>query len=148
MGRNVRKLRERGMYSRPELAERAGVSLPGITRLELGEVPRPRRTTLEKLARVLGVPVETLLEQEAAPAPLGAARSELPDGSEAGRPSGEKPPPTVVNLPPQEVKASSPPITAKSKLVELVVRQSVRGLISPEEAAREIDQEIYGSRAG
>ena len=70
VGRNLRALRERGMYSRTELAERAGVSEPGITRLELGMVSRPRRRTLEKLARVLGVTVETLLEQEAAPTPV------------------------------------------------------------------------------
>ena len=74
VGRNLRTLRERGLYSRTELAERSGVSEPGITRLELGMVSRPRRTTLERLARVLDVPVETLLEQEAAPAPLAEAR--------------------------------------------------------------------------
>lgn len=62
IGRNIRAMREGGMYTRGELAEKAGVSAQGIAHLELGMSERPRRTTLEKIARGLGVDVETLLE--------------------------------------------------------------------------------------
>jgi transcriptional regulator with XRE-family HTH domain len=73
IGRRVRRLRDHGLWTRSELAERAGVSRPAIANLELGTSDRPRRGTIEKLAKALGVDVEELLADDA-PAPLAAAR--------------------------------------------------------------------------
>jgi transcriptional regulator with XRE-family HTH domain len=64
IGRNVRALREEQLLSRTELAERSGVSVPGIEHLERGISARPRRRTIEKLAGTLGVLVEDLLSEE------------------------------------------------------------------------------------
>src|SRR5215208_12790 len=71
IGRNVRAVREAKLFSRTELAERSGVSLAGIDHLERGLSARPRRRTVEKLAKALGVDVEVLLGE--APLPLGEA---------------------------------------------------------------------------
>ena len=62
IGRNVRNLRDAGLWTRSELAEKSGVSRQAIAHLELGTSDRPRRGTIEKLARGLGVEVETLLK--------------------------------------------------------------------------------------
>ncbi len=64
IGRNVRAVRERQLLSRPDLAERSGVAKPTIAALELGMSARPRRRTIEKLAKALDVPVEHLLSEE------------------------------------------------------------------------------------
>jgi transcriptional regulator with XRE-family HTH domain len=62
IGANIRTVRIAGMYSRHDLAERSGLSIPGIARLEQGGSARPRRTTIERIAKALEVPVERLLE--------------------------------------------------------------------------------------
>jgi transcriptional regulator with XRE-family HTH domain len=72
IGRRVRRLRDHGLWTRSELADRAGISRHAITHLELGISARPRRGTIEKLAGALGVGVETLLED----APLPRSREE------------------------------------------------------------------------
>jgi len=64
IGRNVRELRERRVYSREQLAEVSGVSAQSIKWLELGGTRRPQRHTIEKLAEVLGVAVEDLASEE------------------------------------------------------------------------------------
>jgi transcriptional regulator with XRE-family HTH domain len=64
IGRNVRAVREAQLLSRAELAERSGVSVPGIDHLERGITSRPRRRTIEKLAQALDVPVEHLMSEE------------------------------------------------------------------------------------
>jgi len=64
IGRNIRAVREAQLLSRTELAERSGVSKAGIDNLERGLSARPRRRTIEKLARALAVPVEHLMGQE------------------------------------------------------------------------------------
>jgi transcriptional regulator with XRE-family HTH domain len=82
IGRNVRAVREAKLFSRAELANRAGVSLAGIDNLERGLSARPRRRTIEKLARALEVDVDTLLEESAYP--LGqalASQDRLFDGA-------------------------------------------------------------------
>jgi len=61
IGRNVRHLRDAGLWTRSELAEKSGVSRQAIAHMELGISDRPRRGTIEKLANGLGVDVETLL---------------------------------------------------------------------------------------
>jgi transcriptional regulator with XRE-family HTH domain len=75
IGRNLRTVREAKLFSRADLAERAGVSLAGIDNLERGLSARPRRRTIEKLARALQVDVDTLMEDPAHP--LGRAPSAL-----------------------------------------------------------------------
>jgi transcriptional regulator with XRE-family HTH domain len=67
IGRNVRAVRERKLFSRTDLAERSGVSLAGIDHLERGLSARPRRRTIEKLAEALDVDVDTLMEEAAHP---------------------------------------------------------------------------------
>jgi transcriptional regulator with XRE-family HTH domain len=62
IGANIRTVRTAGMFTRHELAERAGLSVQGIIRIEQGRSARPRRATIEKIAEALGVPVERLLE--------------------------------------------------------------------------------------
>jgi transcriptional regulator with XRE-family HTH domain len=71
IGRNVRTVREAKLFSRPDLAKRSGVSLAGIDHLERGLSARPRRRTIEKLAKALDVEVDTLME--GAELPLGQA---------------------------------------------------------------------------
>jgi transcriptional regulator with XRE-family HTH domain len=75
IGRNLRTVREAKLFSRAELAERSGVSLAGIDNLERGLSARPRRRTIEKLARALQVDVDTLMEESAYP--LGQAPTAL-----------------------------------------------------------------------
>jgi transcriptional regulator with XRE-family HTH domain len=61
IGRRVRHIRDHGLWTRSELAERTGLSRQAIANLELGTSERPRRGTIEKLAGALGVDIETLL---------------------------------------------------------------------------------------
>ena len=77
IGRNVRRLRDGGLWTREELADRARVSRQTIAHLELGTSGKPRRVTIEKLARALGVPVATLLAGTDGDA-LPKAQSPLP----------------------------------------------------------------------
>lgn len=71
IGRNIRNVRESKLFSRPDLAKLSGVSLAGIDHLERGLSARPRRRTIEKLAKALGVDVEMLME--GTDRPLGEA---------------------------------------------------------------------------
>jgi transcriptional regulator with XRE-family HTH domain len=71
IGRNVRAAREAKLFSRPDLAKRSGLSPAGIDHLERGLSTRPRRRTIEKLAKALDVDVETLME--GSQYPLGQA---------------------------------------------------------------------------
>jgi len=74
IGRRVRHMRDHGLWTRSELAERTGLSRQAITNLELGTSDRPRRGTIEKLAGALGVDIETLLEGVGDEAPKAEAR--------------------------------------------------------------------------
>lgn len=63
MGRlsdNLRHARRAAGLSQVELAERAGVGAATIARIEAGGMD-PRVSTLEKLARALGVDARTLM---------------------------------------------------------------------------------------
>jgi len=81
IGRTVRRLRDAGLWTRDELAERSGVSRQAIAHLELGASDRPRRVTVEKLAKGLGVDVETL---------LAGVDGEAPKGEEPPSPTEEQ----------------------------------------------------------
>src|SRR5215207_9568877 len=78
IGRNLRAVRE------AQLLSRAGVSVPGIDHLERGLTSRPRRSTIEKLAAALDVPVEQLMSEDAA-SPKVSAPPSLFDGLEEER---------------------------------------------------------------
>jgi transcriptional regulator with XRE-family HTH domain len=58
---NLRKLRRKRRMSQAALATNAGVSREYVARLETGHHD-PSLSTLQKLAKALGVPVASLLE--------------------------------------------------------------------------------------
>lgn len=63
MGLLLREWRERRGLSLHALADRAGVSFVTIARIE-GKRMSPTVSTLEKLARALGIPVRDLFPRE------------------------------------------------------------------------------------
>lgn len=54
IGRNLRRLREDRLLTQAELAERAGIALSSLVRVENDQVD-PRFTTIRKLAQALDV---------------------------------------------------------------------------------------------
>jgi transcriptional regulator with XRE-family HTH domain len=65
----LREVRERRWVTQTELAERTGLTVSTISRLEQGH-QRPRISTVRKLAEALDINTEDLVEW--APAPEGA----------------------------------------------------------------------------
>lgn len=61
LGPNLRERRESQNLSRERLAEKAGVSVPTIARIELYGV-EPRFSTMRALADALDVPVSALVD--------------------------------------------------------------------------------------
>ena len=57
----LREVRERLFVTQAELAERTGLTVSTVSRLENG-LQRPRISTVRKLADALGVEPETLVE--------------------------------------------------------------------------------------
>jgi transcriptional regulator with XRE-family HTH domain len=57
----LREERRRAALTQGELAERAGVGINTIVRIETGEITDPRVSTLRKLARALGLEARDLL---------------------------------------------------------------------------------------
>ena len=64
IGERVKKLREEKKMSMTELAERAGVAKSYLSSLERNLQTNPSIQFLEKIAVVLGVPVDALLFDE------------------------------------------------------------------------------------
>jgi transcriptional regulator with XRE-family HTH domain len=60
IGDNLRHARRAAGLSQAELADRAGVGAATVARLEAGNMD-PRVSTLEKLARALGMDARTLM---------------------------------------------------------------------------------------
>ena len=60
LGERLRRLRTARGRSQAELAKRAGIARISVARIEAGH-QSPRYETLEKLAKGLGVPMESLL---------------------------------------------------------------------------------------
>ena len=60
LGHRIRELRKERRMSQTELAEKAGVALMTISRLERGEHD-PHMKTLARIARSLGVPLLELI---------------------------------------------------------------------------------------
>ena len=75
LGRKIRELRKKRKLSQTELAEKAGVALMTISRLERGEHD-PHVRTLWRIARSLGVPFLELMRS------AGYAENEEDAGTE------------------------------------------------------------------
>jgi transcriptional regulator with XRE-family HTH domain len=60
LGQQLTGLREAQGLTQEDLAEKAGVSRPQISRLENDEVEAPRKSTLEKIAKALEVDPKAL----------------------------------------------------------------------------------------
>lgn len=64
VGERIRALRETKRWSQPELAERVGISLQAVNRLETGRAEMPHRSNLRRYADALGTTVDYLLTGE------------------------------------------------------------------------------------
>jgi transcriptional regulator with XRE-family HTH domain len=60
----VKQLRAAAGMSQQKLATRAGLSISGVTQIEVGTIPDPRLSTVKALARALGVSLDVLAEME------------------------------------------------------------------------------------
>lgn len=61
VGKHLRRMRERRMWTQGELAREAGVSPTTVSGIESGRISNPHFGTVRKLARAVGVPPEELL---------------------------------------------------------------------------------------
>ena len=64
LGERVQLLRQRRELTQQELADQAEVSKMTVIRIEKGKVTNVQLKTLRAIAKVLGVMVETLLEEQ------------------------------------------------------------------------------------
>ena len=64
LGRRLLQLRQRHALTQARLARAAGLSAAIVASLEQGQRADPRVSTVIKLARALGVPVDELLGEE------------------------------------------------------------------------------------
>ncbi len=62
LGEKVRDLRRRAALTQGELADRSGVGITTIVRIERRQIEEPRVSTLRKLAKALDVEPSKLLE--------------------------------------------------------------------------------------
>ncbi len=85
IGGRIRSARKRAGLSQEEVARRAGMSLKGMSYIEVGRVADPHISSLRSIAEALGVPVGELLGETAAP---GKAQAPSPPegGAETGQP--------------------------------------------------------------
>lgn len=65
LGQRLRKLRDDAGLSQGELSARSGVSLSLITKIERGHTADPKASTLQALAKALGVTTSGLLGEDA-----------------------------------------------------------------------------------
>jgi len=87
LGRLVRTRRETLGLGLRELAERVSFDVSRLSRLEQGKVPQPTTQLLQRLARVLELPLTDLYVLAGHPTPMGLpefrpylrAKSHLPD---------------------------------------------------------------------
>ena len=62
VGDRLKKLRRRAMLTQEQLAQKSGVGITTINRIETGAVEDPHFSTLRKLARALDAKPRELLE--------------------------------------------------------------------------------------
>lgn len=72
IGTRIKKLRQQHDWTQEELADQVGINKRNISRYESGHV-EPRKSTLRKLAEVLGISYEDLIGT------AGATAAGLPD---------------------------------------------------------------------
>ena len=61
LGKNIAKLRRAKNLTRKELAEKVGISVSYLSRIEEGNCPRPRAKTLSRIAYALNVTICELM---------------------------------------------------------------------------------------
>jgi len=83
IGDRIRVARKAAGLSQEEVARRAGLSLKGMGEIERGDIEDPHISSLTKIARALGVPVEALVKEEEVPALAGKAEAPPPSGPES-----------------------------------------------------------------
>jgi transcriptional regulator with XRE-family HTH domain len=84
-GRRVKEARKRAELSQEALARRAGMSLPGVAKIEQGGVTDPHYSTLQKLAEALDVDPLWLVTGEEVGEPVLLGKAEAPtDTGRAG----------------------------------------------------------------
>ena len=71
IGENVSRLRDERGWTQEELATLMGVKQNHISAIETGKLVDPRASTIEKLARALGVSVDALLAGDEDPEAAG-----------------------------------------------------------------------------
>ena len=81
IGDRIRIARKAAGLSQEEVARRAGLSLKGMGEIERGDIEDPHISSLAKIARALGVPVEALIKEEEEAAVAGKAGSSQEAGS-------------------------------------------------------------------
>jgi transcriptional regulator with XRE-family HTH domain len=126
----VRELRRAHGMTQQLLADRAGVSLSYIEKLERGGTRQPSVGTLTAIAAVLNVPLDTLLCQgprQAAPGP-GAARAEPAALTASRGPGGgdrQEPDPSVISA--MLAEAASGRAPADTEPLALILTGSAAG---------------------
>ncbi|WP_047811773.1 helix-turn-helix domain-containing protein [Desulfosporosinus acididurans] len=63
LGKRIAKIRRSENMTQKELAERAGISINYLSRIEIGSCPRPHVKTIARIAKCLGVELELLLKE-------------------------------------------------------------------------------------
>jgi transcriptional regulator with XRE-family HTH domain len=123
----VREWRERRMLTQQELADRAGVSLFTVQRIERGE-GNVRPKTGRAIAAALGVSVEDLLPKAQRPLPF-----EIDSG---------QPPETRTELKAAELAVAAQPLekvtVERARLIE-ILRRVRRGELDEEQALAELE---------
>lgn len=61
---NLKNYREQKGYSKLRLARETGLSSRCIEHIEYGKAKNPKITTIEKIAKVLGISVEDLIKEQ------------------------------------------------------------------------------------
>ena len=79
VGKEIRRLRLEKCWSQGQLGVYAGSSQPTVNQIETGR-RNPSTTTLQKLARALGVEVADLFPKAQIPLPLEEAQANIPEG--------------------------------------------------------------------
>lgn len=62
IGKNIKTLRQRKKLSQEKLARLTDISLNTLTKIESGYTKRPSVQTIHKIAKVLGVSTDVLVE--------------------------------------------------------------------------------------
>lgn len=64
IGENIKELRQKRKLSQEKLARLTDISLNTLTKIESGFTKRPSIQTIHKIAKVLGISLDKLVEDE------------------------------------------------------------------------------------